>query len=430
MKPITVYSANNEKGEELFNIIDKMFLSTNHKVSRHENNNSRDEFIKVFRNSSLIILDCSLDKEGGHIYRALHEWIKTKKKYIIVSRTPIPRNILAFHQYVPMHGKTFSNEDIQQWLTTNLPIILERELANPSKMLSSFTGFYQVPNLKYDYFISFRGSQERQVEQWKTAYENESASKVKMVETGEYSYPTECLTLQQMWEGVAKLQYVMWNIGKVLIYKSEDYFDSFWTSSEFLSIVSYHYPIQNNIVSGIYLIDDNTVNPLKINSELMNIRRTNKEEKQIFKHLLNNSDPYVVGPETRLKPQGAQKIIAPILRLLIGHYKPEFSGKNWWDIVRVPCPNCKPLKRTPKEVDWLKHLSTYKTDANTVDYFGYFPVSEDDLNRGVVNCPSCKKSIKLENKRDPRTLWMPILSTEKDQDRAVITALPLWEVIQ
>ncbi len=428
MKPVTVYCANNDKGESLFQNIKNLCSSLGLVVNRPSHVDTRKEFIKVFRNSSLIILDCSLDKEGGHIYHVLHEWIKYSKKYIIVSRTPIARNILTFQQFVPIHGQAYSNEVILEWLDINLPIILHNELNNPSSILKGFQGYYKAKNIHYDYFLSFRGSAEVSLRKWKQNFEIMTGTKIKMAEEGEYFYPTECLTSQQMWEGVVKLMYTMWNIGKVLIHKSDDYFDSFWTTSEFLTMISLHYPIQNNVVQGIYLLKQDGFNPLEIGKKI-GLERLDRRNKRKLDELLNNSDPYTIGPEVQIKPQGLQKLIVPLQRMILGHYKPEFTSPNWWDVVRVPCPHCKPIHRKASDVDWTQHLECYQGGYEEVDYYGYFAVNEESLRSGRVSCPTCKRVIQVENKKEPRTLWVPILTTEKDQNRPVIKEYSLWEVV-
>jgi hypothetical protein len=67
--------------------------------------------------------------------------------------------------------------------------------------------------------------------------------------------------------------------------------------------------------------------------------------------------------------------------------------------------------------------------TKSIDYFGYFPVETFELESGKVKCPNCHTTISLENKRGVRTLWVPIMTTEKDKSRPVIQEHKVWEVI-
>lgn len=143
--------------------------------------------------------------------------------------------------------------------------------------------------------------------------------------------------------------------------------------------------------------------------------------------LLNNGDPLTSAPETQVPPEGLAKLIALITRRRLGFYDPEFMSEDYWHVVRVPCPRCRPHGRRPEEVDWFRHMHLADSSP-AVDYFGYFPARREELERGTVRCPGCGSQLRLVNRRGVRTLWVPVMTTERDQDRPVIQEHKVWEV--
>lgn len=143
--------------------------------------------------------------------------------------------------------------------------------------------------------------------------------------------------------------------------------------------------------------------------------------------LLNNGDPLTSAPETQVPPEGLAKLIALITRRRLGFYDPEFMSEDYWHVVRVPCPRCRPRGRRPEEVDWFRHMHLADSSP-AVDYFGYFPARREELERGTVRCPGCGSQLRLVNRRGVRTLWVPVMTTERDQDRPVIQEHKVWEV--
>jgi len=95
-------------------------------------------------------------------------------------------------------------------------------------------------------------------------------------------------------------------------------------------------------------------------------------------------------------------------------------------MVRVLCPHCRPKNRLPEQIDWEAHLRF--DGGESVDYYGYFAVLPEELKTGSVTCPQCLKRVKIKNVRSPRTLWVPLMTTEEDQTRPIIVEQPLWEV--
>lgn len=185
--------------------------------------------------STLVLWDCSLDGFDS-AYRALVMQAKLSAHHLLVSRTPIPRNILARGQCAPIHGHTVSNAVLGEWLDREL----FRRLGRGEDVAGDRTGMarpYWLFDTPADHFLSFRGTVQAEAERWRMEFERTHPTSVRMVPPNEYSYPTEVVTRQQAWEGVARLMREMRATTRVIVYPSPDYFDSFWTSSELLTML-------------------------------------------------------------------------------------------------------------------------------------------------------------------------------------------------
>jgi hypothetical protein len=381
--------------------------------------------------SNLILWDCSV--ESGHVYYALTEWAKTSDAHVLVSRTPLPRNVLAENQCAPVHGEVFTNEDLGEWLTLRLPELLFKQstrLRSPHYTRRALQRHYWMSESPADVFLSFRGSHQMYAEHWKKRFEEESSMAIRMVPKGEYAYETECVTRQQMWEIVARLQYEIRACKNRVVFWSNDYFDSFWTASELLCILYVCARNRDGSAQGAYWAPDKKsalVHPLHVGVPEFPVPEITKAQENWFWKILNNSNPKTVAPETQIPPSGLGRLTAFLLRPTMGYYDPRFTGASFWNDIRVPCPHCKPKERRPEEVDWDQHMNLDSDEE--IDYFGYFSVSHEQLARGRVQCPNCKNWVRLRNERPPRTVWVPILTTEQDKSRPVIEESPVWEVI-
>jgi len=160
MPTLTVFKTQNNLGQ---NLLDEYIKPICHKtgVNLREapENANRGFAVAAQATSDFILWDCSL--EHGHVYNALNMWVKTTRKHGIVSRTPLPRNVLTYFQCAPIHGETFSNEIIGEWLDKQLPTILQgkyTDLPYRNKILARHYWMFEKPA---KYFLSFRGTHQK-----------------------------------------------------------------------------------------------------------------------------------------------------------------------------------------------------------------------------------------------------------------------------
>jgi hypothetical protein len=430
MKTLSVFPVNNREGNEFLDdyvrpVCNRLGISL--AVSKPGDN--RAEALRAQHHSDFVLWDCSV--EPGHAYNAFNEWVKNQPNNIIVSRTPLPRNVLARDQFAPIHGERFDNGELGAWLDRRLSALVSGRrpaLQSDGMVGSGAAGHYWMFQNPADFFLSLRGTKEREAKDWVRQFSAATGHSVRIVPEAEYAYRTECLTRQQMWEAVARLTHEMTATRKVAVFLSEDYFDSFWTSSELLSLIKHRSAFDGSLTDTFLARprSDGWLLPLSIRAEVPVPTLTSYQSRRLFK-ILNNTDPMTVAPETQVPPSGFGKLLALVLRSTMGYYDPEFTGDSFWKVIRVPCTVCRPGGRTAGRVDWDRHLFWPEQDAGP-DYFGYFPCTHEQLATGIVHCPGCRTQLRVRSTRPPRTLWVPVQTTEKNRDRPVIQEHPVWEV--
>jgi hypothetical protein len=433
MATLTLFKVHNDDGQDLAdNYLKPLCQQLGLNLRESKPDDDRGDALAYAAASDLVVWDCSV--ESGQVYNAFNMWAKTPpyKKHVIVSRTPLPRNVLTHYQCAPTHGKTFSNAELGEWLRIQIPAILKGHYSSQNYQNTILARHYWMRENPAEYFLSFRGSFEREACEWKKRFERENQTTVRMVPKREYSYETECVTQQQMWEGVARLMHEMRATGRVLIFLTEDYFDSFWTASEFLTALwmkGIDPATGKPMLDEVYFIRDwNSTQLQSIRDGMLDLKIPNLQGlMDRFVKLINNGDPFTSAPETQIPPTGLAKLVKLFVQNL-GYYDPEFTTPSFWNTVRVPCPVCKPKGRKPHEVDWQRHMSL-PDDTRQSDYFGYFPVQPHELESGQVQCPHGHPPLRLVNQHGVRTLWVPVLTTEKDKGRPAIQAHKIWEVV-
>lgn len=425
-------------------------------VNRSEGTRAR------FGRSTFVLWDGSLEEgpgtddrgSDGHrsddrgIYDALTMWAKIDRSNIIVSRTPLPQNVLTWHQFAPSHGSSFDNTRIAAWLEVHLaarlgqppaagPATPPEPDADPAGTGATGTepmGHYWMYDRPARWFLSHRGSHAQTVRSWRDAFEQAHGTTVRMVPPQEFSYATEVVTRAQMWEGIARLVREIGATRRILLYLTEDYYDSFWCLGELLGSAQLGIGGRDEFGRRVGRLPEPEVavpgeprtEPLAPLAAELGLRAPDRDQLRRFRRLLVNCDPLTSAPETTIAPRGLGRPMAAVVRLF-GYYDPAVVREDFWSLVRVPCPRCAPRGRRPSEVNWDAYLR--EPEPQGVDWFGYFPAHPSELSTGQLTCPTCGQPCRLVNRRGVRTLWAPVQTTEADQDRPVIRRLPVWEVL-
>lgn len=431
MTTVYFYRVRNDAGQQLLDgYVSPICRRLGARLVESRPGETRADSVRAQDSFDFVLWDCSV--EAGHVYHAFNERAKNSSTDLIVSRTPLPRNVLARRQCAPIHGEQFDNHVLGEWLEARLAAAVSGRAGAPAPEGRKLAGHYWMFDRPADVFLSFRSSQTAAAERWAERLRREKGLAARMVPKNEYAYETECVTLQQMWEGVARLTHEMTATKNVAVFFSEDYFDSFWTCSELLSALK-HRGREGDAVERCYLVRDPSNaewQPLRVGVPQFPVSDLNDaQSKRLFK-ILNNSDPLTTAPDTRVPPEGMLgNLLAMVLRPTLGYYDPEFTGDNFWKSVRVPCPHCRPRGRRARDVNWDEHLKLGGAASET-DYFGYFSVSMERLARGAAECHRCLRALRLKSERPPRTLWAPLAALEKNRERPVIEEHPVWEVVE
>ncbi|MGW4029341.1 hypothetical protein ACWEFL_08450 [Streptomyces sp. NPDC004838] len=387
-----------------------------------------------------IVWDASVEDERG-VYDALCMLTKTRRKNILVSRTPLPRNVLALNQFAPVHGEVFDNDRIGAWLARQLRIRLGVDGSDEGES-PAHPGHYWMYDKPAEHFLSFRGSHQRDAEEWRAGFEREHGTTVRMVPPCEYSYATEVVTRAQMWEGIARLLREINAARRAIVYLTDDYLDSFWCVGELMCIVYLLYstsrrnPADKSLLprhrlDGALLTQHGSpgTRPLRAALDDIGLPLPTIEHVKRLRLLINNCDPVTAAPEAQIAPSGPARPLAWAMNRLFGFHDPEVVQKRFWSDVRIPCPRCSSPGRTPGAFDWDAFLAAPDRNGG-VDAFGYFGVPERELTSGPIRCPGCGTRCPLVNRRGTRALWMPVMTTEEDQSRPVLVHQPVWEVVK
>ena len=433
---ILVFPSHGENGEELVSGLDRLARVAGLQVDVADDSLNRFTAWAAARSARLAVFDCSDDRA----LRVFSELAKQASSTLLVSRQTLPANVRAGYHCAPRYGEKLDNEQILTWLERNLGALLAGEPIEPAEpeWAEQVAVTPQLRSVSWPSpFVSHRGTHRPAAEQ--AGRTNEAEAGARIVPVGQYAYENECLPLQRMWEIVAELSSEMARSRRVIIVDSPDYLDSFWTTSELLSLVWHRGRNRAGPLPDVSVVpaSDPSAEPQPLGPGIEPLSRAllTPDAARRFHRILNNTDPETAAPDARLAPRGLNRLVAPLLRRLTGHHDPEFTSDHWWRDVWVPCPACGPSGRRADDVDWTYHLrfwlgsgGHYRDRATTDGYFGYFAVAPEQLHGTVAtaSCPSCTQAVRLDRLGQDRRYWAPVHTTEADQDRSPELALPVW----
>ncbi|MEU8036494.1 hypothetical protein [Streptosporangium sp. NPDC049078] len=381
------------------------------------------------RASTFVVWDCSVEGPED-VYAAFNMRAKLDPGSIVLSRTPLPRNVLTRASHAPVHGEVLENPELGVWLERRLRRVLGA-VRTPAPRLPEPRAHYWMFDEPADYFLSFHGERRREAGEWREAFEKAHSVTVRMVSPREYSYPAEVVTRQQMWEGVARLMYEIVTTGRAIVHPTPDYFASFWTVSELLAtlwllprgstppMITSAYAARPS--GGIRRMEHLTARAV------LGVPLLSDAHADRFARLVNHADPITTVPQIRRPPEGGGRDVTGMVRN-VGHRDPELASSRFWDEVRVPCPICAPKGRRAAKVDWDRHMDLSWNERG-VDQYGYFTARREDLGAGGIRCPGCRTRLRLVNEHGVRTLWTPVAEGETERERPVLRRDPVWQVL-
>lgn len=427
MSKLFMWPTENEAGRELLErYVRPVAARLGAQLELPRPGDDRRRLVRAIKECNAVICDCSV--EPGHLYHNYVELPKVNNHVALCSRTTLPRNVYALHQCAPPHGSELSNKVLGRWLGDVIPRIVAGDYAAGGYWQKIETSLEQqksqVAN-RVGMFVSYRGRLYRKVRKKAAEVAGRAGLPVRVVPKGEFVYETECMTRQMTWATVAGIEQEMrWARGLMMV-MSDDYFDSFWTTSEALIALVFRRGPGGEVDGGLLVSEEELSSRRRASPISLDVPPPTAAEVKEYNRLLRQSDPGVVAPEMRRGSEGLAGLFFKAITHLTGHAQSP-KGDWWWSELLVPCPRCRPRRRAPHDVDWSAHLR--------LDGYGYFAVPRSQLGgrrRASARCPNCGKTVTLINRRPARTLWVPgPLGRPWPQEMEMIEREPLWEVLE
>lgn len=402
---VFAWPADNDSGRELLETeVRPLVASLGATLETPSPGDDRRRMVAALRKADAVVIDGSV--ETGHVYHKFVELVKTSNNALLVSRTALPRNVYAFHQLAPAHAHYLENDVLGQWLHGALPAVLEQYQSERGYLRQMFESLDEQSRWIADQtgvFVSFRGTHHPQALQLRERISSKLSLPARVVPPGQFVYETECMPRQRMWEIVARIEREIHFAPGLVILRSRDYFDSFWTCSELL-IALFHRLQPDGSIAGGWLVEPEELDllrPLGFSGQpdRLPVPLLAEPERKEYRRLLRQSDPGTVAPEMRRANSGLSGLVFRLLYRLSRHSETP-QDDAWWHEFLVPCPKCRPSGRDPRQLCWADHLRA--------EGYGYFGVAASQIRDGAtVQCPACSSQLVLRNRREPRVLWVP-----------------------
>ena len=353
-------------------------------------------FGKAARTYPRLILDAT--PGPGHIYGKLYPLPMGLANIALVSRKPLPRNLVLLNGIAPPLGHELTNLDLAKWIKNWLqlpdpPSVLEmgyfRAIRNSIEQHNKDIAF------RTGVFVSHRGHQRSLALQIGEAFSERWRMPFRVVMKGEYAEDNECMSQQMMWSILANLELEVKNAFAFLVVNSPSYPKSFWAMSELF--ISQRYRHTRRKEAGQELIVSSARDPGEpvgavLEPDGMAVRR--------YRLLVREGDARTSTAE-RLRPtSGFRGMLAKAMYFLQGY---RLDPDDWWNTILLPCqnPECNHAPDSLDGVNLEKHLD--------LAYYGYFPIRARlrPGERAEFRCPICRKMMRISAQTLTRHLWVP-----------------------
>lgn len=426
MAVVFMWPVRNANGEDLLERhVRPLSRRLGFELSTPSASDDRSRLLQAIQSCQAVVCDCSV--EEGHIYHNFLEAVKVSNHVLLCSRTPLPRNVFAFHELAPHHGETLSNEELAGWLGAVIPAVLAGADGAPSyfgRMSASLNAARDRISLRTGIFVSYRGRIFEKASRKAAEVAARVGVPARVVPKGEFVYETECLTRQQTWSVVARMEREIQAARGFMVIRSFDYFDSFWTTSELLIALLFRRQDDGTIGGGLVVDERELDRPGPVAGANFDVPPATSAVRDEYCRLMRQGDPGTVAPELRRGTSGVFGRLFGALSQVTGHADSP-SGDWWWSEVLVPCPKCRPVGKTADELSWERHLG--------FEGYGYFPLDRRELEgkaEASVRCPRCGGPSHLISRREPRTLWVPgPLGRPWPPEMQMIEYEPVWEIL-
>ena len=282
------------------------------------------EFLIACHRDDIVIVDCTIPfaKNQKSVYPILVAQVNMLDHVLVVSNNMLPLNIVPQRQGYdsPRLGMKFSKEKQLKWI--------ERQIKDLHQIISMgkhydriyFDNYMDIENKrpqmermwllsdaivkgkeagKKKILISYRSSHYEDVVVYKKEYEKCHPNEiVRMVEPGILCTGEEALTPMRKWMLVFMLEEKIHDIDELIIYKTDDYTDSWWTCAEIIMVAYNNYCRKENEKIIIKYYDANNPKSEEQDAkEWLNFDGISESQRNRLARLAANTRPESMGPE-------------------------------------------------------------------------------------------------------------------------------------
>lgn len=285
---------------------------------------SQLELLIACHRDDIVIVDCSIpdDIAVKTVYPILVAQINMLDHVLVVSKTMLPLNITPQRQGYdsPRFKQDFSDKKQLLWIEEQIKDLhqaiskgthykriplkgyqdLEKYRLEMELMWDNSHKYNQARNSeKKKVFISYRSNYYDEVFKYKKAYEKKYPDTiVRIVEPGILCSGEETLSPMRKWMLVFMLEEKIHDIQELIIYRTPDYTESWWTCAELVMVAYNNWgrTEENKIKIKYYVPEAEEQEEVNIDNLLMPYN-LDKQQKNRLDRLAANTRPDTMGPE-------------------------------------------------------------------------------------------------------------------------------------
>ncbi len=482
-------------------------------------NGGQYDMLKASMEDDVVIFDGSVELSDGVTskwdsnYEAANAAAVALDNVLVVSRTPLPMNYRCLSSNVPELGrepldedgkkkKYYTNDDIVKWVKSELDNMLnDRRIPVPDKFKMKLPPFDELhtvsetlqPMMEQKYqdaidfvrkkrvggaFVSYRTKYYgdvayhdffvKDLPNFIRDYHKNPNYPVTIYGPGQVTY--EFMTEQRRWNVAKFVDDKIFEVDEVWIYETEDYYDSWWTQAEFISliykksngmrlpkIIVFRYNSDSNKleaseVDGCFVpnVSDKTRRELarfyanadgynENHENMRSIRELDKESQEMFFEYMQGMQGAVLN-----SPMMSGLLGKNTFESFMESVNSHVYDESFTDCRIAECPVCKNQVHYTREnfndefVMRFIHINMYdsRADNESVRERGLFTVTKDEMEKIESNqgceCPYCKTHFRLKKADESDTLfqWWPIrVGRRTGPSGEIIEKVVMWEVV-
>lgn len=384
-------------------------------------------------NDDLVIFDASI--EDGHNYGAATAQPMAMDHVLVVSRTYLPLNFYGLREGgAPDFPRrtTQSNENIMDWLRTQVAELCESPPRPDNHKgfigsLRTMRAAIKRRDTKWknsgQIFISYRSRHLREVQKLRACIERGDfhggkRRTVFFLTPGELVYEDEILTEQRHWQLASLIDRKISASDELWIYETGDYYDSWWTRAELITIA--YRKASGAEVPAVRAYAPATATVRDLPPDFL--PAMSGKQKRRMARWYANTDPGTMGPEALAAIRFYAQL--PLIGQL-SYFHDHVWSDDFWFAPILPCARCGERASRSRAFDfedflWLRDTRLIRLPLRQL---------EESLRHGELACPTCRTAYKIKQDPHPRYLWMPVRAGQSTgPNGSHLLELPIFRV--